>query len=221
MVEERESANTGLNRRQFMRRAGVTAAGVAVAAAGADALFESSTAGKASSLSRLDPEGLHKPDPILEENILTGEILVIGNGRLKIDSAQSATTEVELAPNAYIDREGPASLSAYGPGDEIVVLGEKQGDTFIAVGIAPLFRTLEATVSSIEGSLIKTSKGKVLLTSRTVPKEWVAEGGIRVEARPLTDLKAGNEIKVLGLVNQKSQVMNASVIGVVTPSGSS
>lgn len=222
MSEERDSVNPGFNRRKFMRRAGITAAGVAVAATGADVLLESSStaAREPFPVENLDPEGLLKPDPIAEENILAGEILSIGDGKLIIDSADSGSVEIELASHARIDREGPAPLSAYRPGDEVVVLGAPQDGTFIAVGIAPMFRTIKATVASREGPLLRTNNGKVLLTSRTVPKGWV-KGERRVTALPLTDLKAGSEIKVMGLVNQKSRVMSASVIGLLDPYGSS
>jgi hypothetical protein len=216
MSEERESASAGFNRRKFMRRAGVTAAGVAVAAAGADALVKSPTTGAREPLAveGLDPEGLVKPDPIPRENILAGEILSMGERRLVIDPVEPGSIEVELAPNAYIHREGPAPLSAYRPGDEVVVLGEKRGKIFVAVGVAPMFRTIDVTVYSRDGSLLYTSGGKVLLTPSTISKRWVA-GSKRAEARPLADLGAGDEIKVAGMLNQRSQILSANAVGVL------
>lgn len=216
MNNERDSASAGINRRKFLHRAGATAAGVAVAA-GAGTLFEGSptVAQEALSLESLDPEGLHKPDPIPKENILTGEILSVGDKKLVIDSVESETVEIELAPNAHISRDGPASLSAYSSGDEVVMLGEQQDNTFVAVGIAPLFQVVDATIFSREGSLLTTNHGEILLTPSTRPERWIV-GERPAEVRPLAKLKAGDEIRVMGLVNQKSQMMSASRIGVLT-----
>jgi hypothetical protein len=223
MGEERDSANAGLNRRRFMRQAGVTVAGVAVAAAGADAFLESpsSTVARESlSVEGLDPEGLLKPNRIPRANILEGEILSIGDQGLLIDSVGSGSVEIELARNAYVFREGPVPLSAFMTGDEVVVLGELQDKTFVAVGIAPMFRTVDARVLSRKGLLLNTSKGKILLTADTVPKRWVA-GERQAEARPLAEIKAGDEIRAAGLFNHRSQILSANGIGVLVSDSAS
>jgi hypothetical protein len=218
MGKERKPEGAGINRRAFMRKAGATAASAAVVAAGSDALIGNSvsTARDKLPLAELDPEGLLTSNPIPRENIMDGEILSIGDGRFSIQPIDSGSVEIELAPNAYVFREGPASLSAYNPGDEVVILGERRGNTFTAVGVAPMFRTLDATLYAKEDSILSTSRGKLVLTPNTVSKPWVS-GKFRAEARPLADLKPGDQIVVMGLLNQKSQVMTINVIGVLTP----
>lgn len=201
-----------------MQRAGLTTAGVAVAVAGADGLL----AGKPDPgqdpvpATELDPEGLHKPYPIPEKNIRTGEILSIGERGLLINAVGIGSVDIELTPNAHISRDRPALLSDYTPGDEVVVLGAQRADTFIAVGIAALFQVIDATLHSQNGSLLNTSEGKVLLTPSTAPGQWGVEERL-AKARPLANLQAGDKIRIMGLRNRRTRVLSATRIGLIAP----
>ncbi|MFL5900072.1 MAG: hypothetical protein ACJ75S_02590 [Solirubrobacterales bacterium] len=169
-------------------------------------------------LSSLDPAGLLEPD-VPRGAVLEGDILTVGSRSLVIHPVESKPVAVSLTPNADISREGPASLSAYKAGDEIAVLGDRSDGQFTAVGVAAVFRIKEATLFSRTANILHTSDGKIILTSTTAPRGGVW-GNRRVQARPLAQLKAGDQILAMGLVNQQSDVMTASNVGVLGDSKS-
>lgn len=219
-MSEEESADLGINRRRFMRKAGTAAVGVAAIAVGADA-YSIGSAGAAQGevpLSALDPKALVSPASVPTDNVLEGQIVSIEGSSLLLDPTDSAPIRVELTPDVNVTREGPVPLSAYQPGDEVILLGARQGDGFKAVAIAAVFRFKLATVYSRQGQTLDTSEGRIVLTPRTTPRAGLFQES-HLQARPLSELGAGDEIGVSGLVNQKSQVMTATQIGVLSAPG--
>lgn len=221
MSTERDPDARSVNRRTFMRNAGAAAAGMAALAAGADAFLDGPdrAAFAQSSVDRLDPAGLLKPG-VPSGSVLEGDVVSIGSQSLAIRPSDATPVAVELAPNANISREGPAPLGAYNPGDEVVVLGDRRGDQFAAVGLAAVFRIKDSTLYSRKGNVLQTSDGNVILTPNTEPRGGVWNA-TPVQPRPLAELRAGDQILVMGLENQKSGVMIASRIGVLTPEDTS
>ncbi|HEY6780402.1 MAG TPA: hypothetical protein VI111_05565 [Thermoleophilaceae bacterium] len=220
MSTNRDSADAGINRRRFVRGAGATAAGIAIAAAGADALLDDAKTSASAQVPppALDPEGLLKAGDLPVDHVLEGDIVSLSPQSMVIHPLDSSPVRVDLAANANVNREGPVPLSAYSPGEEVVVLGNQRGDHFEAVGVAAMFRSKEATLYSREGPLLHTSDGEIMLTPNTRPRGGLWAGKF-TEARALAELKAGDRIIVVGLLNQKTGVMAASSISVEIPNG--
>jgi hypothetical protein len=216
---EHDSETPGINRRTFVRGAGVTIAGIAAVAVGAEALL--GEAGNGASAQNpapaLDPAGLLKPN-VPVDHVLEGDIISTGPRSLVIRPVDSAPVTVDVAPNANISKEGLVPLSSYGPGDEVVVLGDRHGNHFTAVGVAAVFRMKEVTLYSREGRDLHTSDGRIVLTPNTEARGGVWAGA-PAQRRPLADLKAGDELVVSGLVNQNTGVMTANSIGVRAAGG--
>jgi len=209
-------AEAGINRRKFMRRAGVAAVGLAAAAAGAGTSLDNGTAASVQvPLSQINPKALVTPVEI-QGDVLGGEILSISADNLVLRPTGSAPVSVEVLPSAYIVKEGEVSLSAFEPGEEVDVLGRRDGNNFTAVGIAPLFRVKEATIYSRKGRVLKTSDGEIALLPGVRTKGGVS-GGVRYMAVPIEELKPGDEILAVGILNRQSGRLNAGGVSVRAP----
>lgn len=218
MTDEQDSAKAGINRRRLIRDAGAAAAGVAVAAAGAEALLESGQAAQAQvPLSQIDPDELVEPvePPGIKGDVLSGEIIAIEGRRLVLRPFESAPVTVNVVPDAHVPREGETSLSDFRLGDEVVVLGERRGSEFTAVGVTVRYRLKEATIYSRDDRALQTSEGEILLLPWTITKGGVWNEKL-YQGVPLDELKPGDEILAFGLVNQRSGTMVADLITVST-----
>lgn len=208
-----KSPQAGINRRKFMGRAGAAVAGIAAAAAGAGTFFDTSTAASGQvPLSQINPEALVTPVDI-QGDVLGGEILSINADSFLLRPTGSAPVSVEVLPSAHIVKEGEVSLSAFEPGEEVDVLGRRNGNNFTAVGIAPLFRVKEATIYSRKGRVLRTSDGEIALLPGVRMKGGVS-GGVRYIAVPAEELKPGDEILAVGILNRQSGRLNAGGVSV-------
>jgi hypothetical protein len=212
---EREGIEAGVSRRRFMRNAGAATAGIAVAAAGAETFFAdmANPATEPGSLSEINPKALSEGKP-LKGDLLAGSIVSMGSRNLVVSPPGSSPVTVSLTPNAHVWRERDAPLSAYSVGEEVVLLGERRGNRFIAVSVMDIFRTWVATINSRTGSLLHTGQGTVMITPHTVAQGVAIPDGISCSFKPipLDELKAGDEISVQGHLNKKGW-MQAATIG--------
>jgi hypothetical protein len=218
MDAEREELKAGISRRRFMRDAGTTAAGVAIAAAGAETFFTdvANSAAESRPVAEIDPRGLLEAKP-LQGDILVGSIVSTRKRALVVIPPVSSPVTVSLTPNARVWREGDTSLSAYSVGEEVVLLGERRGNRFTAVSVASVFRTIVTTVYSRTGRRLHTTQGDVVITPHTVAQGGTVPSGSSCSGEPflptpLNELKAGYEIMVRGRLNKKQEMM-ASAIG--------
>jgi hypothetical protein len=80
--------------------------------------------------------------------------------------------QVQVSNDAFVCRDTHvASLSEFGPNELIVVEGTWRGSTYVATGLAPLYREFEGTVKSRAADLLQTSNGTVGLTPDTTLDE--------------------------------------------------
>lgn len=218
MGEERQSNGAGFNRRRFMRRAGAAAAGAVVVGAGAEPLLSDSKAADEVPgegevpLSEVDPNELLRPGKILGDTV-AGVIIETGPQSVLVHPTEDSPITVNVLTNAELVIEGEVSLSAYEVGDEVIAVGERRGDEFVAKGMTIVFRKKEVTILARNGRLLKTSDGEILLLP------WVvSEGGMwgsrRYQRVSPDDLQPGDEILAFGRVNQRTGLMKANNISV-------
>jgi multidrug efflux pump subunit AcrA (membrane-fusion protein) len=219
MGEERsrDSATPGINRRKFMRRAGATAAGVAVTAVGAEALLDSSEASGSEipgegrvPLSQVDPNELLEPGEIQGDTV-AGVVITTGPQSLLVHPTEDVPVTVNVEPDAYLTIEGRVPFSAYEVGDEVVAVGERRGNTFTAKAITAVFRLKEVTIYSREGRTLQTSDGEILLRPWAVSRSGVWNGRRYLRVSP-DALKPGDEILVEGTVNKRTGRMRAGFV---------
>ena len=73
-----------------------------------------------------------------------------------------------MAPDANVWRVGPAKLTDFAVGDEVVANGTwLDASTFMADEVAPPLRSLYAKVSRRDGSILETSGGTIRTSAAT------------------------------------------------------
>jgi hypothetical protein len=216
MSEDRGSA-LSFNRRRFMKGAGVVAG--LTAAGGAGVLLDPGAA-EASEipgegdlpLSKVDPAELVEPGEVQGDTV-AGVVVEEGADSILVHPTEESPIKVNVLPGANLTIEGRVPLTDYRLGDEVIAVGERRGDEFVAKGITVVFRLKEVTILARRGRTLQTSDGEIVLLP------WVkAEGGIwngkRFRRVTPDALKPGDEILAVGMVNQRSETMRANTVAI-------
>lgn len=124
---------------------------------------------------------------------------------------------VTLAEGATLLRDGPASLSSFGPGEEIGVAGAWRGDTYVASTVESTYRLVIGEVTGRRGDVLATTDGEVELIPTTRARGGAAPDGGEMLAEPLDSVAPGDRIVVLGRRDPRTGRLLAGDLGVRPP----
>lgn len=117
---------------------------------------------------------------------------------------------VVIRDDASLWRDEYCSLERFVVGDEVVVQGALRDGFVDASGLAAVLKLVETTIESREKSRLHTTAGNVVLTDRTL-----ARAGPNAKAKPLNELRRGDQVRVTGRLDPHTNEMFAVDIGVI------
>jgi hypothetical protein len=127
---------------------------------------------------------------------------------LHVRHASGDQVLIQLTAEARIQRQGhDADLAAFVSGDEVVAQGHWAGDRFIADSLASVFRQMEGDVTRVDGTLLETTGGRLLLT----PDTWAMHRS-GVSTMALSQLRVGDSIAALAWYDPTREVLMAAAV---------
>jgi hypothetical protein len=121
---------------------------------------------------------------------------------------------VKLDVGATLLRDGPASLSDFGPGEEIGIGGRWEGETYLASTVESTYRLVDAEVTTRRGAVLVTTDGAVELITTTTAREGQAPDGGAMLGKSIETIAPGDHIVVLGRRDPDTGRLWAGHIGV-------
>lgn len=128
--------------------------------------------------------------------------------RLTLRRPDGTTATILLSATGAVWRDQPIELKNLKKGEEVNAEGSWDGQAFMAEFISPTYRPGQATVTETDERGLETDKGWVAFNEFTQP-----HGGPHLEARPLSEIQAGDEVQVLGRFSKEEFI--ALRVGVV------
>jgi hypothetical protein len=125
------------------------------------------------------------------------------------DPSAGPTRRLAVAPDANVWRVGPAKLTDFAVGDEVVARGTwLDASTFMADQVAPPLHSLYAKVSRRDGATLETSAGTIRTSAATraitePPYHRVGPGAV----------ESGNDIFALAIWNVDTSSYFAAELG--------
>jgi hypothetical protein len=108
---------------------------------------------------------------------------------LLLVSAESV--QVTMLPKSHIFKEQPVDLTAFVPDEQVVVAGEKAGDTIKGFFFMPLYMNRETTISAVSNDRIITPIAQISISKYAL--YWTGSGWDKTPPKPLA---AGAPLRV-------------------------
>jgi hypothetical protein len=150
-----------------------------------------------------------------DEGWISGRLESLDSTSVQMRPPGSASSiAVRINPDTVINRDGPADLKAFFPGDLVAVqVAPDSDDEVVALRLHAFYHLREGVrVLDRDGQRLATSAGTVSLTARSEVPDLFAADGVRVASKRLDEITAGDRLAVLGRYEMRSGTFEAHFV---------
>ena len=126
-------------------------------------------------------------------SVVSGVVTAVEAQGVRLETRDGPVV-VNVDSEATVWRLGPARLSDYVPGDDLVVEGRWEDGAFVGSSFEAVFRVVSGEIMARSGSLLETAGAAMRLNGRTRASASVDAAGTLYVAKPLDELAVGDEI---------------------------
>ena len=152
-------------------------------------------------------------DPVADSaSMVSGVVTAVEPRALRLETRDGPVV-VDVDREATMWRLGPARLSDYVPGDDVVVEGRWEYGTFVGSSLEVMTRIVSGEITARSASRLETANATIHVNGNTRAIPSVdAEGRLYV-AKPLDELAVGDEILASVLFEPTTGEFTAADIG--------